>query len=85
MKNINWLIRFKSKKFWVSFIPAMLLLVQVILVPFGYDFQIEPINSQLLAIVNALFVVLALLGIVVDPTTEGIADSEQARKYTKLH
>lgn len=85
MKNINWLIRFKSKKFWVSFIPAMLLLVQVILVPFGYEFEIEPINSQLLAIVNALFVVLALLGIVVDPTTEGIADSEKAQKYTKLH
>ena len=85
MKNINWLIRFKSKKFWVSFIPAMLLLVQVVLVPFGYDFQIEPINSQLLAIVNALFVVLTLLGIVVDPTTEGIADSEKAQKYTRLH
>lgn len=84
MKKINWLIRFKSKKFWLSFIPAMLLLVQVILVPFGYDFQIEPINSQLIAIVNALFVVLALLGIVVDPTTEGLADSEKAQKYTKL-
>ena len=61
--KINWKVRVKSKKFWLSIIPAMLLLIQVIAVPFGYDFRIEPINSQLIAIINALFVVLTILQI----------------------
>lgn len=30
MKKINWLVRIKNKAFWVAFIPAVLLLIQVI-------------------------------------------------------
>ena len=41
---------------------------------FGYKFQIEMINKQLLDVVNALFVVLTILGIVTDPTTPGLSD-----------
>ena len=53
---------------------AVLLLIQVVAVPFGYKFQIEMINKQLLDVVNALFVVLTILGIVTDPTTPGLSD-----------
>ena len=81
MKNINWKVRIKSKTFWLAIIPAMLLLVQVIAVPFGYKFEIEPINGQLLDIVNAVFVVMTILGVVVDPTTAGITDSQRALNY----
>ena len=38
-------------------------------------------NEQLAAIINALFAVLMILGIVNDPTTDGIADSKQALTY----
>ena len=73
-KMINWKSRIKNKQFWLSIIPAVLLLIQVVAVPFGYKFQIEMINKQLLDVVNALFVVLTILGIVTDPTTPGLSD-----------
>ena len=70
---INWKSRIKNKQFWLSIIPAVLLLIQVVAV-LGYKFQIEMINKQLLDVVNALFVVLTILGIVTDPTTPGLSD-----------
>ena len=39
------------------------------------------LNEQLAAIINAAFAVLAILGIVTDPTTAGVGDSEQALTY----
>ena len=80
--KINWKVRIKSPNFWLAIVPAFLLLVQVVAVPFGYDFKIEPLNSQLIAIVNALFAVLSILGVVTDPTTAGVTDSAQAMTYT---
>nr|DAM88785.1 MAG TPA: holin [Caudoviricetes sp.] len=41
------------------------------------------LGTKLLEVVNALFAVLAILGIVTDPTTAGIRDSEQAMTYDK--
>lgn len=80
---INWLVRFKNKSFWISFIPAMLLLVQVVAALFGFELELGDIGDRLLAVVNALFAVLALLGVVADPTTAGVSDSTQAMSYTK--
>lgn len=84
MKNylgINWKVRIKSKLFWVAIIPAILFLISKILILFGIDFDFTQLQSQLLDIVGAVFSVLVLLGVVVDPTTTGATDSEQARKY----
>ena len=81
--KINWLVRAKNKTFWLSLIPTVILLIQVIAVPFGYQIDLTELSNQLIAIVNALFAVLAVLGIVVDPTTEGIKDSEQALEYAE--
>lgn len=79
--NINWKVRMKSKAFWISAVPAFLLLIQVIAVPFGYDFEIDKINGQLLDIVNAVFGFLTILGVVVDPTTHGVTDSNKVMTY----
>lgn len=81
MKNINWKVRMKNKSFWLAVVPAALLLVQVLAVPFGYKFEIDVINKQLLDIVNAAFAFLSILGVVTDPTTQGVTDSKQAMKY----
>ena len=79
--KINLPVRFKNKAFWAAAIPAFLLLIQVILVPFGYKFDITGINKELLDILNALFAFLALFGVVNDPTTNGVSDSKQALDY----
>ena len=81
--NINWLVRFKNKAFWASFIPAVLLLIQVVAAVFGYTLDLGDLGNKLLSVVNALFSVLAILGVVTDPTTKGVSDSPQALTYEK--
>lgn len=80
--KINWLVRIKNKAFWVAFVPAVLLLIQTVAALFGFQIDLGEIGDKILAVVNAVFVVLAILGIVTDPTTEGVSDSEQAMTYT---
>ena len=80
---INWRVRLKNKAFWVAFIPALLLLAQVVAAVFGYTLNLGELGNKLLAVVNALFAVLTILGIVTDPTTKGVSDSTQALTYEK--
>ena len=79
---INWSVRFRNKAFWLSLIPAVLLLVQVAAAVFGYTLDLGALGDKLLAVVNALFAVLTILGVVNDPTTAGVTDSAQALSYT---
>lgn len=79
--GINFKARIKNKTFWISFIPAVLLLIQVVASVFGFTIDLGDLGQKLLSVVNALFAVLALLGVVVDPTTDGITDSKQALTY----
>lgn len=80
---INWKVRLKNKSFWVALIPALLLLAQTVAALFGYTLELSALGDKLLAVVNALFAALALLGIVTDPTTAGVSDSAQALTYEK--
>ena len=79
--NINWIVRIKNKNFWITFIPAVLLLIQVIAAVFGYAIDLGELGNKLLAVVNAVFTVLTILGVVTDPTTAGVSDSTQAMTY----
>ena len=81
--HINWKVRIKNKNFWIALIPALLLLIQVVASVFGFTLDLGDLGNKLLAVVNAAFAVLSILGIVTDPTTKGISDSEQAMTYTK--
>lgn len=80
---INWLVRFKNRNFWISFVPAALLLAQAGAALFGFELNLDGLSEKLLNLVNALFAVLALLGVVADPTTEGIGDSARAMGYVE--
>lgn len=82
MNNINWIVRFKNKAFWVALIPAILLLVQVVAAVFGFTLDLGDLGNKLIEVVNALFAVLVILGVVNDPTTAGAGDSNQAMTYT---
>ena len=79
--KINWMVRIKNRTFWLTFIPAVLLLIQVIAAVFGYTLDLGELGNKLIDVVNALFAVLAILGIVTDPTTAGVSDSKQAMTY----
>ena len=78
---INWKVRIKNKSFWLALIPALLLLIQAIAAVFGYTLDLSALGEKILAVINCLFAVLAILGIVNDPTVGGIGDSAQAMTY----
>ena len=78
---INWKVRLKNKNFWISLIPALLLLIQAVAYVFGFTLDLSELGDKILAVVNALFTVLAILGIVTDPTTDGVSDSALAMMY----
>lgn len=83
MSKINWLVRVRNKAFWVVIIPAVLLLIQAIANVFGLTIDLGDLGNNLIVVVNAVFVVLSILGIVVDPTTNGVSDSDRALTYNK--
>lgn len=73
--KINWKARFKNKTFLVALFSLVLLLVQQVSSVFGIDTKIY--NDQLTVVFNTILSVLVLLGIVVDPSTPEISDSEK--------
>jgi len=80
---INWKVRLKNKNFWLAVIPAVLLLVQTVAAVFGYTLDFGDLGNRLVAVVNAVFGVLVILGVVNDPTTQGMGDSKQAMGYKR--
>ena len=81
--RINWIVRLKNKTFWLTAIPTLLLLGSQILALFGVTWDYTPLAQQLSAICGTVFGLLALVGVVNDPTTEGSSDSDQALTYTE--
>lgn len=81
--KINWIVRIKNKNFWISLIPAILLLAQLVASLFGVKLDFGDVGNTLLAIADVVFFILTLLGIVNDPTTVGYSDSIRAQNYDK--
>lgn len=79
--KINWKVRFKNKTFLVSFCA--------LIISFIYEMlsllQIVPALSEndALQIVYIIINILGVMGVIVDPTTKGIGDSERALTYYK--
>lgn len=82
--KINWKLRLKSKKFWVTIIPAIAIVIQTAATLFEIDLDLSHTVATLVDLVNAVFVVLIIGGIVIDPTTPGIGDSERVLEKDKI-
>ena len=57
---INWKVRIKNKTFWLSLIPALLLLAQALGAVFGLSLDLSAVGEKLLTVVNTLFAVLTI-------------------------
>lgn len=79
--EINWKVRIRNKTFWLALIPAVLLLIQACAALVGVKLDLTELQEKLITVVNAVFVLLTVLGVVVDPTTAGFGDSIRALKY----
>lgn len=77
--KVNWLVRFKNKVWLTSFLAFAVSTVYTML---GM-FDVAPAITQdsVIQVINAVLQLLGLLGIIVDPTTPGMADSQRAMNY----
>lgn len=82
--KINWKVRVLSVKFWLALVPASLLVVQTVAAVFGYNWDFANLGKELTAVVNAVFALLTIVGVTVDPTTQGLSDSQQALTYSGI-
>lgn len=80
---INWKVRMKNKNFWLAAVPALLLAVQAVLALFGIEWAPDVLSDKLIDIINTVFTLLAIMGVVTDPTTVGVGDSQKALQYDK--
>ena len=81
--GINWKVRIKNKAFWLGLVPLALLLIQQVAAIFGITLDFGVLQEQLVAVIGTVFALLGLLGVVIDPTTAGVGDSERALSYEK--
>lgn len=80
---INWKVRLRNVNFWLTAVPALLLVAEALGALMGWKVELGGIQEKLLNLVNAVFGLLAILGVVNDPTTAGLRDSDQALGYEK--
>ena len=79
--KLNWKVRFRNKIWLGSFCSLIIGFVYSMLSLF--DIFPEVTQSQVLQLVNQVLTFLGLIGVIVDPTTAGISDSERAMGYTE--
>lgn len=75
MNKINWTVRLQRKSFWVALVGLLVILSQQV----GIKFLPENIAD----ITNTILAIGVLVGIINDPTTAGLTDSNQALDYTE--
>lgn len=79
--KINWKLRLQNKTTLLALIASAVSLVYIVLGIAGIVPSIT--ESEVMDVVAAILNALTLLGVVVDPTTAGIGDSDLARSYSK--
>jgi phi LC3 family holin len=85
---INWKVRFKNKSWVMAFIAQLMIVAQMLLGGLNAlgvtDFQLtDAIQQSILTFINTVFILLSMMGIIQDPTTKGMGDSERAKTYNE--
>lgn len=77
--KINWKVRFKNKAWLAAFISLIVGFVYSMLAMF--DVFPEVSENTIIQVINNVLTFLGLIGVLVDPTTEGLYDSNRAMSY----
>ena len=77
--RINWKVRFKNKVWLGSFFSLVIGFIYSLLALF----DVFPAVTQNLVVqlLNQVLTFLGLIGVIVDPTTAGVGDSDRAMGY----
>lgn len=79
--NINWKLRLKNKATLTALIAALALLANQVCGLIGVDYSVQ--IKQLVDISGTLLTILAGIGILIDPTTEGLNDSDYSHQKSE--
>ena len=77
--KVNWKVRFRNKLWLSSFVSAVLAITYTILDALGIFPEMS--EARLSRLIEAVLLLLSLLGVVIDPTTAGVGDSNRACGY----
>ena len=77
--TINWRVRFKNKMWLGSFLSLIVSFVYSMLSMF--DIFPDVTKNSVIELLNQVLTFLGLFGVLVDPTTTGLGDSERALGY----
>ncbi len=81
MKNINWKARLHSGPFWMGVVGAVVAAVFAVVQLCGVELSVTA--DQVLNVATLVLMVPASIGIISDPTTKGLSDSQMALTYDK--
>lgn len=79
--KINWTVRMKNKLFLASALALVVSFVYDWLALMGYAPALT--ESVVMSVIDGVLTALAAIGIITDPTTAGMSDSERAMMYDK--
>ena len=79
--KLNWKVRFRNKTWLFMFLSLIIGFVFNMLKCF--DIYPAITENQIVNIVNQVLTFLGLVGVLVDPTTAGIGDSDRAMSYVE--
>lgn len=68
---MDWKARFKNKTFWLALISAIVLLTQ--------QLGLEVFPDNIMDIANTALLILVILGVIADPSTQGLLDTYKGR------
>lgn len=76
---INWSLRLRNRTTLLALVSAAVVFAYSVAQALGLDLPVG--QQQVMDAVTSVLAVLAALGVVVDPTTEGVSDSTRALTY----
>ena len=77
--KLNWKVRFRNKVWLGNFLSLIVGFVYSLLALL--DVFPEVTQSLVLQLMNQVLTFLGLIGVIVDPTTAGLGDSDRALEY----
>ncbi len=77
--NINWKVRFRNRLWLWSFLSAVTAMLFSFLSLWGITLPLN--QNTVLGILYQILSILSLLGVLIDPTTQGLNDSNRAMSY----
>lgn len=76
---MNLKVRLKNVTFWITFLPMCVSFIYQVLSLFNIVPKIS--ENDVINVITTIITFLGNIGVLIDPTTKGIADSRQAMTY----